>query len=65
MPHVRFNHLEEEVEFTPHDPQGPRGPVDLDKLRAAAQNFRIKQGLSIIDEKGDEVTIKEQESKWK
>lgn len=33
------------------EPTGSKGPIDLDKFRA------LKQGISKIDEKGDEVKL--------
>lgn len=65
MPHVRFNHLEEEVVFTRHDPKGPGGPIDLDKFRAALWNFRVKQGMIKDEKNGTEATKKEEEAKKK
>lgn len=35
----------------------PTGPIDPDKFRASALNFRLKQGISEIDEKGKEVKL--------
>lgn len=65
MPYVRFNHLEEEVVFTPHDPKGPGGPIDLDKFRAAQWNFKVKQGMIKDDKNVNEATKKEEEAKPK